>query len=307
MVLRGKALSLKANEVTPSVIKGWVSYCNEQGNSTATISMYQRALRALLRHLRQDGIVKQIPSFTIKAGTRRKDDYLTVPDIIKIQNYEGPNKAEADFWLILYFMNGCNLKDAALLRYDSDFQHNNELSFIRSKTAHKSPCRVYIPIIPPLKALLDRYATPFSDGGMVFPQILLGAKTEKQIDSRIHDFNQWIRVGMQSVCEALGIRTISASAARNSYITCLTWHGISDAFIDAMTGHVGNNELLRGYQGIISPKKRYEVNMHLLRDPEKTETEEKSREQILQEIHQLQEQLLKCEPAELTTVSKKLF
>ena len=58
------------------------------------------------------------------------------------------------------------------------------------------------------------------------------------------------------------------STARNSYITTLTFHGISDAFIDSMVGHVNSKNILRGYQGTISPKRRMKINSILFEDPE---------------------------------------
>ena len=117
-------------------------------------------------------------------------------------------------------------------------------------------------------------ALPILKGKLVFPQILRDAKYEPEMESRTHDFNRQIRKGMKGVCEKLGIRPVTASTARNSYITTLTWHGISDAFIDSMVGHVDSKNVLRGYQGTISPKKRLKVNNLLFIDPEIDEDEE---------------------------------
>ena len=135
------------------------------------------------------------------------------------------------------------------------------------------PVIVNIPITEPLRVLLNKYASAPNLGTRVFPQILLQAETPRQIDYRVHDFNRIIRQGMQKVCAELDIRPVTASTARNSYITTLTWHGISDAFIDSMVGHVDTKNVLRGYQGIISPKKRMKLNNLLFVDPE-AETEE---------------------------------
>ena len=60
---------------------------------------------------------------------------------------------------------------------------------------------------------------------------------------------------------------MSASWARNSYITTLTWHGISDAFIDDMVGHT-DGKVLSGYQGKISATKSAKINSMLFDDPE---------------------------------------
>ena len=209
--------------------------------------------------------------FTVRTeelSTRRKQDFLTVPDIIKIRDYEGPNKLAADWWIILYHCNGSNLKDIAQLTWSEDAIYGSEFSYVRAKIENKVPVVVNIPITEPLRELLNKYASAPNLGSLVFPQILLQAETPRQIDYRVHDFNRIIRLGMQKVCAELDIRPVTASTARNSYITTLTWHGISDAFIDTMVGHVDSKNVLRGYQGVISPKKRMKLNNLLFVDPE---------------------------------------
>jgi len=84
----------------------------------------------------------------------------------------------------------------------------------------------------------------------------------------VHDFNKAIRAGMIEVCRDLNIRPASPSTSRNSYITTLTWHMVSDAFIDGMVGHSNGKNILRGYQGMASPRKRKEINGKLFIDPE---------------------------------------
>lgn len=227
-----------------------------------------RAFRAVMNSLTEANLLKERPKITIKAGARRKEDFISVPDIIKIRDYQGNAKKYADWWIIIYLCNGSNLKDLAMLRWNDDYFYSNELTFIRAKIAGKVEISVHIPVTESLKMMLDQYASKPKKGELVFPQILNEAKTLEQIDSRVHDFNRNIRHGMQTVCEAIGIRAVTASTARNSYITTLTWHGISDAFIDSMVGHADGKNVLRGYQGTISPKKRMKINNLLFVDPE---------------------------------------
>ena len=114
---------------------------------------------------------------------------------------------------------------------------------------------------------MDKHGSVPEKGKLVFPQIKGSATTEAQVDSRIHDFNKKvIREWLELPCTELGIRPISAQFARNSFITCLTHHGVSDSFIDRAVGHADN--LLRGYQGEFSKKKRLEFNKMLFLDPE---------------------------------------
>ena len=274
LVIKGKKSKLLPSFVNEAVIEEWQDYMTKQGLSDSSKSIYLRALRAVLNSLGEKKIIGQTPKFNIKSGSRRKEDFIPVSDIIKIRDYEGRNRKAADWWLILYLCNGSNMKDIAKLVWDDDFFYKNELSYVRGKIADKVKVTVHIPITEPLKQLLDKYATEPEKGRRVFPQILLNATTEAEIESRTHDFKRQIRKGMQYVCKQLGISPVTASTARNSYITTLTWHNISDAFIDAMVGHVDSKNVLRGYQGTISPKKRLKVNNLLFVDPEIDEDEE---------------------------------
>ena len=271
----GKAVRMRPAEATANVVAKWEQFMDEECLSASTKSIYLRAFRAVMNSLLKSKVISKRPEMVIKAGTRRKQDFLTVPDIIKIRDYEGPNKLAADWWIILYLCNGSNLKDIAQLTWSEDAIYGSEFSYVRAKIENKVPVVVNIPITEPLRELLNKYASAPNLGSLVFPQILLQAETPRQIDYRVHDFNRIIRLGMQKVCAELDIRPVTASTARNSYITTLTWHGISDAFIDTMVGHVDSKNVLRGYQGVISPKKRMKLNNLLFVDPEaETEDEE---------------------------------
>lgn len=274
LVIKGKKSKLLPSFVNEAVIEEWQDYMTKQGLSDSSKSIYLRALRAVLNSLGEKKIIGQTPKFNIKSGTRRKEDFIPVSDIVKIRDYKGPGKKAADWWLILYLCNGSNLKDLAYLEWNDDYFYNNELTYIRGKIAGKVKVTVHIPITEPLQKLLDKYASKPVKGKRVFPQILLKASNEPDMESRTHDFNRQIRKGMQGVCARLGIRPVTASTARNSYITTLTWHGTQDAFIDAMVGHVDSKNVLRGYQGTISPKKRLKVNNLLFVDPEIDEDDE---------------------------------
>lgn len=268
IVAKGAKLKIAPTYIDEKVIADWTAQMAEDGLSDSTISIYLRAMRAVLNSLKDSNVIPERPKFVIKAGTRRKEDFITVPEIIKIRDYDGPDKTAADWWIILYLCNGSNLKDLAKMTWNDDYFSFHELSFFRGKIADKVKVPVRIPIVPELQRLLDEYGSVPQKDARVFPQILLGAETDLQEENRVHDFNRFIRLGMKAVCGDLKIRPITASTARNSYITTLTFHGISDAFIDSMVGHVDNKNILRGYQGTISPKKRMKINGLLFDDPE---------------------------------------
>jgi len=291
LVLYGSKVSIMPKDVTAELIQEWDQSMAVNGLSTASRSVYMRAMRAVLRELKQDSVIRDMPNMTIKQGGRRTDDYLPVEDIVKVRDYSGE---WADWWIILYLCNGANLRDIAGLTWPRDTEA--EFSFKRSKTADKKPATVHIPNIPALQKLLDTYASAREQGQRVFPKILLDAKSETAITNRVHDFNAAIRKGMQTVCTELGIKPATASTARNSYITTLTWHGISDAFIDGMVGHSDGKNVLRGYQGKISPKRRARINSLLFVDPEKdnsTDLIERLKELKSSELKQILDKLQK--------------
>lgn len=264
-VLSGKVLALKPSAFRLEMVDKWREVMTEAGNSTSSQAARLRALRAVLYDLEARKIIAKAPKLEMPPTTRRRDIFLTVPDIIKLRDYRGEGKVFSDWFVMLYLLNGANLRDISALVWPQDC--DSEFTFIRSKTAGKRPYTVHIPITKLLEPYLQKYASDRMAGERVFPQILLGAKSERQVAQRVHDFNAELRKGLQPICKTLGIKTVSAEWARNSYITTLTWHGVSDAFIDDMVGHA-DGKVLSGYQGLISPKKRMKINSLLFTDPE---------------------------------------
>lgn len=284
--LSGKALALLPEAVTARMIAGWEEWmlngdakAGRNKLSATAVSMYLRCVRAVLRELtNEDGlgmfgtVLKSIPKVIVRKGDRRKMNFLEVVEVLKIRDYNGTEKLWADWWVMLYLMNGANLRDVATLRWGADCWKNRfpELHFVRSKTSNRVKVDVFIPVTPLLYPYLERYATKPLLGELVFPQILLSAETSSQIDSRVHDFNGKINTAMTTVCQELGIVkacSVSPATARNTYVTTLTRHGVNDAFIDSMLGHA-DRDVLDGYQGGFSDSIRYKNNMLLFTEPE---------------------------------------
>lgn len=269
-VLTGRVLETMPDSLEDTMVQRWNRYMESCGNSASTKSIYLRVFRAVCRKLKDDNIIHNVPRLVIPKSSRRNDSFLTVPDILKLRDYQGPLKEYADWWIISYLCNGANMADIARLTWPDDCL--SEFTFIRSKTEDKSPSTVHIPITSLLAPYLEKYASPRVKGERVFPQILLDAKTDRAMVNRIHDFLAGIREGLIKICNEIGIPRISASWARNSYTTTLTWHGISDKFIDDMVGHT-DGSVLAGYQGKISPKKRMKINLLLFTNPEEDDDE----------------------------------
>jgi len=284
-IIKGRRANITPAAVTPAVIDEWRAWMTEQGVSVTAQGIYMRDLRAVLReagkYVRVGCERVTIPQAPAKA---REDDVLSVPDILRVKAYKGPEKKWADWWMILYLMNGSNLMDIALLEWSDAYFIDNELTFTRTKTKDSTGARrVRIPVIPELQEYLDTYASRPVVGKRVFPQVLLGAVTEVAIKNRVKDFNKDILHGMRNVCEELNkqaiaeaeatgtrprlIRTARPSTARHSYVTTLRQHDISRDFIDEMVGH-SDGKVIAHYEGRYSPKKLASRNRLLLIDPD---------------------------------------
>ncbi|MCL2434590.1 MAG: site-specific integrase [Lentimicrobiaceae bacterium] len=270
-------VNLMVGDVTETMIEDWKEEMESIGNGNTTQAIYLRSLRAILNCAIADNIITKKPKIIFPVSSRRTDNFIPVADILKLKSFVAPDdwtnaekkciQRAIDWWLILYCCNGCNTVDLAELKWNDNYFYDNELSFIRSKIRSKKEIEVKIPVIPELKELLKKYGSIPEKNKLVFPQILRDAATEKQKVDRIHGFNKkMIRKWLVLPCEKLGIRNIGAQFARNSFITTLTHHGVSDSYIDRAVGHTDN--LLRGYQGGFSKKKRYEFNSQLFIDPE---------------------------------------
>ena len=167
-------------------------------------------------------------------------------------------------WLLLYCLNGMNTIDMAKLVWTEKAavsQKFPQFVFIRSKIDRankpvgKQLDETSVPIIPQLRLLLDAYASPYSPGELVFPDIFLNAVTDEQKSIRVHDFNRRISKNIKDVCESLGIQLVTPQYARNSFISALAHHGVMTAYIDYAVGHATSevSALLAGYISNVTP------------------------------------------------------
>lgn len=197
--------------------------------------MILRATRAVFNQAYKDGRTMSAPNFKghIHAGNRRRMNALTVEEVLKLWEY----------WLA---------------SPDKEFP---QFVFIRSKIDRankpvgKQLDETCVPIIPQLRTLIDEYASPYSPGELVFPDIFLNAVTDEQKAIRVHDFNSRISKNIKDVCESLGIQCVTPQYARNSFISALAHHGVMTAYMDYAVGHATSevSSLLAGYISNVTP------------------------------------------------------
>ena len=245
----------------------------DQPLSLDTRMVILRATRAVFNQAYKDGHTTMVPNFKglIHAGNRRRLNALTVEEVLKLWEYwlASPDKQSkyaraVGRWLLLYCLNGMNTIDMAKLVWTEKAavsQKFPQFVFIRSKIDRankpvgKQLDETSVPIIPQLRQLLDVYASPYSPGELVFPDIFLNAVTDEQKAIRVHDYNRRISKNIKDVCESLGIQCVTPQYARNSFISALAHHGVMTAYIDYAVGHATSevSALLAGYISNVTP------------------------------------------------------
>ena len=151
-------------------------------------------------------------------------------------------------FLCQYLCNGCNLYDLALLRYDDYYEisEHKAFRFFRHKTAEHSEAgsEVIVPIIQPLKEILDQIAAPVDFGQLVFPFILgEGIDPESKLAvNKIHQENKNIADRMERIAPLVEIKDKPTSTyARHSFAANLSQQGVPLDYVSFAMGHSTGN------------------------------------------------------------------
>ncbi len=172
-------------------------------------------------------------------------------------------------FLAQYLCNGFNLADAAALTYDDYYYSTRKRAFrfYRQKTAGRSEngAEVMIPIITPLKNILDEIAAEPARGGLVFPNILKGATTDEECRKRTRQENKNIRMRMHKLCQTLGWEEEpSGTWARHSFATNMRNAGVEIDYITESMGHSMGKNVTSIYLASYPLDKQFEYNSRLL-------------------------------------------
>ena len=192
------------------------------------------------------------------------------------------DKAHQSLGLFLaqYLCNGCNLTDIARMTYNAAYWQDagKLLEFERKKTAARSRDNsvVIVPIIPPLKRILNEIAAKPVRGSYLFPYIFKNIEDEDERRRLILMENSNIRDRMRKICtEILGWeKEVSNTWARHSFATNLKLAGVEEEYIAESMGHSHGNDVTAGYMDIFPLEIRYQNNMKLLNIEDPTSTKQ---------------------------------
>ncbi len=277
-------------KITPQLAVDFKEKMSKSGLSDTTVNIYLRTLRIHCNIALEEGLIKhaqypfgkKMSYVKIPKAAKRKDSFLSVPEVLKMIEYDTPEHRETpygvlvceslNFWLFSYLGNGLNLADMAELRYSAHYfkTHGLEFDFIRQKTERtsKEEIRIYIPIIPRLREIVERYGAVPRKGSLVFPQILNGETDCENKKKKVAQFNSNIQDRLKKVCKEQGIYApVSMTWARHSFNTNLAHKKVPESYISQAMGH-STESITAGYTGMYSTEDRFRYNSLLL-EPDK--------------------------------------
>lgn len=289
--------------------------------SDTTRGIYLRACRVIWNECVKQGFLAEIEYpfsnknsdlVSIPRGKRRQQLHLdvnamtTLYNIFVKKNYPkewGPfyiEKAHQSLGLFLaqYLCNGCNLTDIARMTYNAAYwqDEGKTIEFHRKKTAARSNDNslVIVPIIPPLKHILNEIAAKPTRGGIVFPFIFKNVEDEEERRRLILMENSNIRDRVRRICkEVLGWKKeVSNTWARHSFATNLKLAGVEEEYIAESMGHSHGNDVTAGYMDVYPLEIRYQNNMKLLNVDDSQSTKRNLNKLTKAEMRAMLEKLL---------------
>ena len=217
------------SDIDQDTVKDLIAYIKERSKtetgkelSENSLRIYLRSLRAITGYAEQEGIIKNNPFAHIKgqplSSITREKGALNDEELSKFLKYTPCNTVEKfgkDMFLLSLYLCGANIGDIFSFRNKNIV--GNEIQFTRRKT-RKTNIIIGIPLIPAAESILleyghidcnksDEYILPF----------LSHCDTEISINNKIHDIVKRINKGLKSICQNIGIRTITTYTARHTY------------------------------------------------------------------------------------------
>jgi len=222
----------------------------EQKNSLTTVSIVLRSLRCVFNEAASAplNIINksrcypfgkrkyQIPA---SRNTKLAFDAMELKRLYEYRPMDSEVAKGMDYWWFLYFGNGMNLKDAALLKYRN--VQDQFIIFRRVKTDRTSrattlPICVYIN--EDMRAIMERRGNKDNNSeNFIFP-ILDKTMNPLQQHDEIKAFIRLINKSAKAVCKEIGLhKKCTTKVSRHSFMTQQKRNGASTEEIQEAVGH----------------------------------------------------------------------
>lgn len=239
---------LRFNEITVQFLSDYEKKMIEAGNSSTTVGIYLRNLRAIYnaaiskKYISSNYYPFGKGRYVIPTGKNLKKA-LTKKEVGLIFNYKIKQnmiyEQARDFWIFSYLCNGMNFKDIASLKYENI--GTETLTFIRSKTARANKASsklVVVPLTQEIRTIIRRWGNKTTNPKEYLFPVLKQGLTETQKLIKIASFVDLVNRNIEKVALLAGVNTkITTYTARHSFATILKRSGVSIEFISESLGH----------------------------------------------------------------------
>lgn len=235
-------------KVNKQFLREYDVWLRDKGRSKSTVGIYMRTIRKIFNNAIEEEILsrKDYPfgrnKYIIPSGRNIKKALDS--SYMKAIYYYKPEKERESFardtWLFLYFGNGMNPKDMALLKYKNIV--DGFIAFDRAKiqtTAKEDSKPILVYITEDLKNIIDRWGNKnVSDDTFIFPIF------NKEMDDltqmiKLQEFVRITNNWMKKIFERLGYDKKSTTmVARHSFSTHMLYSGASKELIQESLGHL---------------------------------------------------------------------
>lgn len=246
--LRKFKKKLVFEDITVKFLNDYEKWMLAQGNTTTTIGIYLRSLRAIYNQAIDAGIITKDAypfkksKFQIPKGNNIKKA-LTLEEVHRIFKhstiaYSTEDKAK-DLWCFSYLCNGLNIKDIARLKFKNI--DGDKINFVRAKTERTSKSNqkeISIYMSSDAKTIFEKWKNKNSrPENYIFPILEPNITPQKERDL-IQNLTKLINKYMKRIAGEIGIdKNLTTYVARHSFSTVLKRSGVSTEYISEALGH----------------------------------------------------------------------
>ncbi len=215
-------------ELDYKFLQGYKQQRLENGNSTNTLAMYFRAVKALhneyakLNGLQPPTVYRQLKIKTEKTRSRALD----AAQLKSLLNYTPSTiyeKRSLDLFAFSLYGRGISIIDIAMLTHSNIV--NSRIEYFRSKTN----TFFSIPITKEMQVIIDRW----KGDKYLFP--IIQEKKSKRIEVR--NFNKTHNNILKRISLSIGLPPITGYFARHSFSTLMRSNGLNIDVISSLLGH----------------------------------------------------------------------
>ncbi len=245
--------NLKFREITPLFLEQYQSWMEAKGNTLSTIGFYLRPLRNVFNTAIDNRIIQEklYPfgrrRYIIPSGDNIKKAICT--ESLNKLYYHVPscNQEEIyrDFWFFIYFGNGMNMKDVALLKYgkiNGDWIYFNRAKTERTAKGKRRIVSVYLS--DDMKRIIDHWGNKDKAAdNYIFP-ILRNGLDQYAIRDKVQLFIKRVNFWMGVIAKSEGVEeAVLTMSGRHAFATQLRDADVNKEFIREALGQIDSESI----------------------------------------------------------------